>query len=315
MKTRKRYLFCSLAGLFLAMGATGQQTSQYTQYLFNHLQINPAVAGSKECVDMKLGIRRQWVGFEDAPRNAFANFHLRLKGKRPNPVGNYHGIGGVVETDNTGPIKRSTLYGIYAYHLRLNNRAMLGMGVNAGFQQYSLDRNKIRLGNYSDPLATGDASNRMIPVVGVGVWYYSENAYAGLSLRQLTRNKITTFSENSRLSHHWALTAGRKFSNSNGISYVPSALLKFAPLSSPAFDINLLVDFRNTLTLGIGYRSVDAFVAMFRVNFLRYLSVSYSFDYTTSQLRLDSSNTHEVMLSISACSRYGGSIISCPAYY
>ena len=39
--------------------AWAQQTAQYTQNVFNMFAINPAVAGSKDCIDVRLGYRQQ----------------------------------------------------------------------------------------------------------------------------------------------------------------------------------------------------------------------------------------------------------------
>ena len=69
-----------LIGLVIGSRATAQQISQYTQYVFNHFSINPAVAGSKDCLDVRLGYRRQWVGFENAPVTAWASLHGVITG-------------------------------------------------------------------------------------------------------------------------------------------------------------------------------------------------------------------------------------------
>ena len=90
--------------LLLALNAKGQQVPQYTQYVFNHFSINPAVAGSKDCLDVRLGYRKQWVGFENAPTTSWASLHGVIKQKGKPYQKNRHGIGAFVEADDTGPI-------------------------------------------------------------------------------------------------------------------------------------------------------------------------------------------------------------------
>ena len=50
--------------LMIGGAAHAQQLAQYTQYVFNHFSVNPAVAGSKDCLDVRLGFRKQWNGFD-----------------------------------------------------------------------------------------------------------------------------------------------------------------------------------------------------------------------------------------------------------
>ena len=64
----------------------GQQTVQFTQYIFNGFAINPALAGSRPCIDIKLGYRNQWVGFEGAPKTTFASANGELKFKKDKPI-------------------------------------------------------------------------------------------------------------------------------------------------------------------------------------------------------------------------------------
>ena len=74
------------ACFFFSICATqlrAQQIEQYTQYVFNHFSVNPAVAGSKDCIDVRLGFRKQWVGFPGAPTTGWATVQgtIRPKGK------------------------------------------------------------------------------------------------------------------------------------------------------------------------------------------------------------------------------------------
>ena len=309
-----RKILIVISFFVFSLTAEGQQIAQYTQYLFNHFQINPAVVGSKPCVDLKLGYRRQWWGFEGQPKTAFANIQARLPSKRGSTFRGWHGIGAMVESDDTGPTSRTMLNLAYAYHIPVNATTRFSLGLFAGIQQYRVDANKITLSRYDDPAINGSGSALLVPDISPGLWFYNQKFYAGLSIRQLLRNKIGSLGGESRLVHHYALVAGRKFSNDNGISIIPSALLKYAPLSMPALDLNLMLDFYNQFSVGLSYRNIDAVAAYFKVNFLSYFSLGYSFDFTTSQIRYDSSNTHEIMIGISACPSNGESQVSCPAY-
>jgi type IX secretion system PorP/SprF family membrane protein len=302
-------LFCSLG-----LCGSAQQIAQYTQYLFNHFGINPAVAGSRECVDIRLGYRTQWVGFEGAPRTAFANINARLKSKRKGRNRGFHAIGAMVESDVTGPTSRTLLNGAYAYHLPLNHKWTMSAGVFAGFQQYRLDVSKITLANYNDGAINGSQSVFVYPDISAGIWIYGEEWYGGLAVRQILKNKVKDIGTDTRLTYHYNLIVGRKITNNDGVSYIPSASFKFAPYATPALDLNILVDFQNKFALGASYRNTDAIAVMGRLNFLKYFTLGYAFDFTTSKIRTASSNTHEVMLGIYACPSSEKDIYSCPAF-
>jgi hypothetical protein len=55
---------------------------------------------------------------------------------------------------------------------------------------------------------------------------------------------------------------------------------------------------------------------MMKVGFLDYFQLGYSYDLTTSVLRVAGSNTHEVILGITPCSKDDLSkrMINCPAF-
>ncbi len=85
-----------------------QQFPHYTQYYFNNYLINPAVGGSMESVDIKVGYRTQWIGFEASPQTMFVSIHgpinpAKGKGKRFRSP-NHDGVGGYVIKDMAGPI-------------------------------------------------------------------------------------------------------------------------------------------------------------------------------------------------------------------
>src|SRR3972149_6815700 len=85
-----------------------QQFPHYTQYYFNNFLINPAVAGSRESFDIKIGYRTQWVGFEAAPKTMFASVHAPVKpakGKQKRfRAPNHDGVGGYIIKDQAGRI-------------------------------------------------------------------------------------------------------------------------------------------------------------------------------------------------------------------
>ena len=144
-----------------------QQKPHYTQYILNQYIVNPALTGIENYTDVKLSHRHQWVGIQDAPVTSYFTIHSPI-GKQDfrttatsfetpgeNPRGkNYwedytaasphHGVGLQIIRDVTGPLSNTSAYATYAYHLGLSPQTSLAAGFGVGFNNYSLDANKIQ---------------------------------------------------------------------------------------------------------------------------------------------------------------------------
>jgi type IX secretion system PorP/SprF family membrane protein len=145
---------------------------------------------------------------------------------------------------------------------------------------------------------------------------YSKSGWAGLSLHQAMGNRIKDVGQDSRLTRHFLLSGGYRYRFSKSFSVVPSVLLKISPASPMGIDINAMVEWKKKLGLGISYRNVDAMAFMLKVPFLQYFSLGYSYDVTTSKLRVASSNTHELILAIYPCKPEDPAkrIVRCPVF-
>ena len=293
-----------------------QQTPQYTHYIFNHFAINPAIAGSRECMDIKLGYRSQWRGFDGAPTTAIATIHTPVKFGSRTGINSKHGVGGMIETDKTDPLGRTMFQLAYAYHFQLNRERMVSLGMFAGLTQFSFDAANLNLFNQNDPAIISSRSTFVLPEFNPGIWSYTENSFVGLSVFHLTGNRIKDVGLDTRFKPHYFLTYGRAMGLSKGINFKPSILVKKATGSPVAIDLNALFDFKEKVTLGVGYRNGDAVTGMIKFNFFRYLSLAYAYDYTTSVLNLSSSNTHEVILGVLSCGRESTrpGFVPCSAY-
>ena len=124
--------------LIAPLFGVGQQSSQYSQYTFNNFGYNPAFAGTKKCIDFRLGTRLQWLGFRGAPTSTFVSGHSRLGRKHYKNRG-FHAIGGYIEQDDVHLTTRSTFKIGYAYHTKLSSKYTMGLGIFGGIQQYSTD--------------------------------------------------------------------------------------------------------------------------------------------------------------------------------
>jgi type IX secretion system PorP/SprF family membrane protein len=302
--------------VFLGMFIQGftQQIPQYSNFLFNAFMINPANAGMKECLEARAGYRTQWVGFDDSPKTVTLSAHQRidaLSSKRNGPI---HGAGITIESDNTGPTSRTALGLSYAIHLPIGRKTKISFGASVGGFQYRLDETSLNLPT-PDPAIQGSQSEFVFPDIKAGIWLYGKNWFAGISGAQLTNPTLDDIGTEVDMAPHFNLMAGRIFSSGEKMSYIPAAQLKFTGNSKAALDVNFWADYDNRIALGIGFRNDDAAIAMMKFNFLDYFTVAYAYDYTFSKVRFGASNSHEIILGITACPRNEGpSFVPCNAY-
>lgn len=290
-------------GLGLAFSALfAQQNAQFTNFLFNSFAINPANAGLKECLDARVGYRTQWVGFDDNPRTTFATAHQRIKAIS-NDRGVIHGAGIVISGDNTGPTSRTSFHAAYAVHLPITRKTRLSFGVGLGAMQYRFDLSQITVPDPSDPILQESNAEFIFPDINAGIWLYSKYWFVGFSGGHLTNPTLNDIGEDVRLQPHFNLMAGRIYETGDKMSYIPAAQLKFTGNSRLSLDVNFWADYDNRVALGVAFRSDDAVAGMFKFNFLDYFTLAYAYDFTYSKVRFGSSNSHEIMLGITACPR------------
>ena len=303
--------------LLLVSGGHAQQLAQYSQYVFNQFSVNPAVAGSKDCLDLRLGYRQQWVGYEGAPTTGWVSLHGALRAKGKPFQANKHGIGAFIEADEAGNFGYTGFLLAYAYHIQMSRNFYLSMGLFGGVRQVKLSVGEVTLADYDDPAVTWQATALVYPEITPGIWCYSKTAWMGLSIHEMLANRLGDIgTDQSRFGRHIMFSAGYRYRIGRKTAFVPSGLAKFAGGAPIAMDINGMVEWNRIHGIGIGYRNGDALVAMMKVGFLKFFQLGYSYDITTSRLRTASSNTHEVILAITPCRADDGSkrMISCPAF-
>ncbi len=299
---RIKYIGWIVILVFLANVSKAQQNQQFTNFLFNAFALNPANAGLKECLDARVGYRTQWVGFEDNPKTIFASAHQRIKAiSRERGV--IHGAGIVVQGDNTGPTSRTQLQGAYAVHIPITRKTRLSFGVGLGLIQYRLDVTQLNVPQAGDPLLQQSESELIFPDITSGVWLYSKYWFVGFSGGHLTNPTLDNIGVDVQLQPHFNLMAGRIFEVGNKMSYIPAAQMKFTGNSKPSLDVNFWADYDNRVAVGLAFRSDDAVAGMLKFNFLDYFTLAYAYDFTFSKVRLGASNSHEIILGITACPR------------
>ena len=266
-----------------------QQDILVSQYMFNHLLVNPGYAGSKEYMQATLLYRKQWTGWAGAPETQIATLH--------GPLGlTNFGWGAMISHDKIGVQDRTDAYANAAYHIKLKEGLKLGLGIRAGGAYY----------NYSTPSIVWDANDpafnenltRFVPAVGAGAYLYSRNLYAGLSFTSVDPEKtIGSPDANApnRVRHYFG-AMGYAWEINSQVVLKPSVLIKYVVNAPVEADFNLNVLLAQTIWVGASYRTGDAIVAMVEFQLSRKLKLGYAYDYTITNVSDFSSGSHEIML-------------------
>lgn len=289
--------------------ACAQQTEHYTQYQFNHFALNPALAGTKSCIDIRTGYRAQWVGVEGAPETGFLNGHgpLRFSRKNRYSYGPKNGIGAMINRDAFGPYSFLQAYIVYALHLPINRHWRLSFGAAFGVKQSSFSPVGLTT-EFNDPAVTGSGESFLVfPDGRFGMWLADKKSYFGFSILNVFGNSVEKISPNARFQRHFVLTGGHKFDLEKKWSFVPSFLFIKTKAAPANFHLSALFDLNNKFSFGVGLRRTDAVTMQIRFKLFNFISIGYSFDYIISKLNKNIFYTHEITSGFNSCSNYGNS--------
>jgi len=285
-------LIVLLGLVLLGDQATAQQDSQYTQYMYNTMMINPAYAGSRDCTSIFALYRNQWVGLDGAPKTASLSFHTPFEEK-------HIGIGAGIYHESIGPQSTNVVDVDFSYTLEFDeSKLAFGLKAAAGF--YNFDRNKLNLLYPADASFDGK-ENIFLPNIGAGVYYYGEKYYVGFSIPYLLDTKTFSKTDERKIAdvnekQHYNLMGGYVFDLSSDFKFKPAALMKVVSGSPLQVDLSANFMYDDRFVLGAAYRWSAAVSAMAGFQIDRNWFIGYAFDWETTKLSKYSNGSHEIFL-------------------
>ena len=288
--------------LFLLIGSAcssfAQQDSQFTQYMYNTVNVNPAYAGSRGAVSAFGLYRTQWIGMDGAPQTGAFSVH--------SPISNSNvGLGISFVTDRIGPVEDNTISLDFSYTVPTSETWNLSFGLKASANLFNLDVTKLNPQNANDPSLV-NLSNEFSPNIGAGIYWHSDKSYIGLSVpnfietTQYSDNDITVYQE--RLNYY--LLGGYVFELSPTIDFKPAFLVKMVSGAPLQTDISANFLFNEKFTFGAAYRINAAVSAMAGFQITEGLFIGYGYDFETTELQKYNSGSHEIFLRFELFSTY-----------
>ncbi|HQW06128.1 MAG: type IX secretion system membrane protein PorP/SprF [Flavobacteriales bacterium] len=289
-----RGILTAVVGMVVASASFAQQDPQLTQYMFDRLSVNPAVAGTNGQLCVTGFFRQQWSGFEGAPKTGLLNAQM--------PIAKISsGVGLSVYFDELGQQKSNFARLSYSFHRKIGP-GTFGVGLSAGLLAHSLGSNWIARDNPADDAAIpGNGQSDSKFDLGAGLYYTSPTFYIGISSTHLTEPELKDVSIKG-VRHYW-VQAGYDWAIGGDKKYVlqPSTLIK-SDGTSTQVDLTATFLYNNQVWLGVSYRTEDAIAPLIGYQIATgkdktsMFKIGYSYDVTTSRLKNYSSGSHEIML-------------------
>ena len=294
----------------MSIVAKAQHIPVRSNYLFTSFMNHPAAAGNKNCLDLRLGHRNQWVGFPGSPTNSFISLSGRL-GESPRAV---QGVGIRVETDEAGPWGTTSASVAYSHKLKLNNQGWISAGFSLGLSQFRLNPDGLDV-TISDPAILGDQNSQFLfPIVDAGLWYQDKRSFAGFSLLNATSGTLSEVTQDSQTSKIFVATGGTSLELDGKYMFRPSANIRYASGAPVCFEMNGAVVYGDLIAVGLGYRAQSALIGSLQIALFNYMKVGYSYDFGISKIGVASRSSHEFTLAFSACDMKATRVHTCPAY-
>ncbi len=285
---RTRHLIIVLL-LSIASGYS-QQDAQYTQYMYNTINVNPAYAGSRGVMSIFGLYRTQWVGLEGAPKTGAFSIN--------SPIENSNlGVGLSFVNDQIGPTVENTISADVSYTIQTSESYKLSFGVKGTANLFNLDVNKLNPENLSDP-SLQNLDNHFSPNVGAGIYLHSDKLYLGASVPNMLETKryddndISVYKERMNL----YFIGGYVFDITPNLKFKPAFLTKVVEGAPLQLDVsgNFLIN--EKFVLGAAWRWDAAVSAMAGFQISDGLFLGYGYDLETTKLRNYNSGSHEVFL-------------------
>ena len=286
MRTKILYF----AIMLLSLVSYSQQDAQYTQYMYNTINVNPAYAGSRGVMSIFGLHRTQWVGLDGAPTtNAFSI---------NSPIENSNlGVGLSFVNDKIGPTVENTISADISYTIQTSETYKLSFGVKGTANLFNLDVTKLNPVSSGDPLLQ-NLDNNFSPNVGAGVYLHSDKLYLGASVPNFFETRRyddnTTAVSKERMNLYFI--GGYVFDLTSNLKFKPAFLTKVVEGAPLQLDLsgNFLIN--EKFVLGAAWRWSAAVSAMAGFQVSDGLYIGYGYDLETTKLRNYNSGSHEVFL-------------------
>jgi type IX secretion system PorP/SprF family membrane protein len=299
MKTKLIVFLLLLSGLVNA-----QQDAQFTQYMYNTINVNPAYAGSRQAMNIFALHRTQWVGLDGAPVTNTASINTPINDTKI-------GLGVSVINDRIGPSDENNLSVDFSYYINTSEDFKLSFGLKASANLLNVNFDKLNQYDPNDYSFENNIDNKFSPNIGVGLYWYSDKTYIGLSVPNLLETQhfdryagVGSGSYIARERINYYLTAGHVFDLDYNLKFKPAMMTKLVQGAPLQVDLSANFLINDKFTVGAAYRWSAALSAMVGFQVSDSWFIGYGYDMETTRLANYNSGSHEIFLRYEIFNKY-----------
>ena len=296
------------------------QDIHFSNMDYSPLTLNPALAGANNNIQVITNYRTQWNAVPTAvPYNTIAfSGEMRINSKQSSKNG--HLAAGLNLFNDRAGINRITSNNVglsLAYHLLLNENNTIGLGLQTGFGQRSLDAtdgmwgNQYNGTNYDPTLSNGEvfstasfsffeAGSGLVYTYGSKETQMRSNdglkINAGYAVFHVNRPKFSFNGGDDKLYMRHAIFANAKIGIGNTTMNIEPGI--YAQIQGPSNNILFGTDYRvllkegskvtgniqrTSVAFGVFYRNKDAVISRILFNYAGF-GVGFAYDFNVSKL-------------------------------
>ena len=288
-----RGLSVSLVLLLVSAASWAQLEPLTSQYLFNPLVINPALAGNREAMSISILHRDQWLGFEGAPRTETLSIHAPMRKEKV-------GLGLSLMLDRVGVSSTNLIEGSFAYRIPIKE-GTLSFGLGGGLVVARNHWTDLVAVHPDDPGIPNEDGTYIYPDFSIGANYQNSSFFVALSLPMFLTHQFNTTTHRFELvndfgNYNYHLQAGYLFRLAENWKVLPSLLIRYAPAAYPQADINSYVIYRDKIWLGASFRTNKSLIGLIMYQLNNQFSLGYSYDMGWGSTGRSMGGTHEIMI-------------------
>ncbi|WP_158730034.1 MULTISPECIES: type IX secretion system membrane protein PorP/SprF [unclassified Flavobacterium] len=290
--------------LLVSVASYAQQDAQFTQYMYNTININPAYAGSRETMSIFALHRTQWVGLDGAPVTNTASINTPINGSNV-------GLGVSIVNDKIGPSDENNISADFSYYINTSEDFKLSFGLKASANLLNVNFDKLNQYDPNDYSFENNIDNKFSPNIGVGLYWYSDKTYIGLSVPNLLETQhfdryagVGSGSYIARERINYYLTAGHVFDLDYNLKFKPAMMTKLVQGAPLQVDLSANFLINDKFTVGAAYRWSAALSAMVGFQVSDSWFIGYGYDMETTRLANYNSGSHEIFLRYEIFNKY-----------
>jgi len=314
-----RIIYIVILSIFVQLGHS-QQENQLTQFAYNKLSLNPAVAGENDYTSIVAIYRDQWSGINGSPssQNITCNFPKII---------NQIGVGLNFQRQTIGVQEKVEVGTMLAYKIRLGN-GIASMGLQMSYRNFINDftgDNLIAIDGFDlDPSIERTKFSTNIFNAGIGGYYKTPNYYFGISAPRMLKadlDAVLTSSVSKEVRHYYAM-AGVQFNLSPEWDFFPQFLFKTAANVPYDFDMMGLFIYNDQIHLGLNFRTggsqksvLESLDLILGLNINNRIFGSMAYDFTLTEIREFENGSFELLIRYNLNADKGPKEIKNPRYF